>query len=69
MSVFCDFLGWWGRHLLELLPGRMTQRQPHLQNALVAQLCQDAASSGLEVTVRRRGREEPLGRFTRRWCT
>ena len=64
MSLFCDFLGWWGRHLMELLPGRVTQRQPHRRNALVAQLRQDAASSSLDMTVRRRGREEALGRFT-----
>lgn len=67
MSALRDFLSWWGRHLLELLPGRVARRDTRLRDALVAQWRHDTAppgpGSGLDIAVRRRGREEPLGRF------
>ncbi len=55
-----EFLAWWARQLLSLAPQHLAARDPQRENALLAEI-QPAA---LTLRMRRRAREDALGRFT-----
>lgn len=57
--MLSEFLAWWSRQLLSLAPRRLAARDPGREDALLAEILPAA----LDLQMRRRAREDALGRF------
>jgi general secretion pathway protein L len=64
MQALREFLEWWGRHLLAWLPARLRRRGQAHRNVLVAETHLHADPPAATLTLRRRGRQAQVGRFT-----
>src|SRR5215469_11702661 len=61
-----EFLSWWLRQMLDLLPGQLSTRGEARVRGAIATLCglPDAPIPTIELADRRTRQERPLGRFT-----